>query len=87
MGKFGNGKGCTKLVVRGGVCVERGARVKSLRVMRDASVKSKNGTEVTTTIAVNVGAVTKDYIFLRHQTKQHCNHQLNLILNNPNLII
>ena len=45
------------------------------------------GTEVTTTIVVNVGAVTKDLTFLRHQTKQHCNHQLNLILNNPSLII
>ena len=60
MGKFGNGKGCTRLAIRGGVCVKRGARVKSLQVMRDAPVKSKNGTEVRTTIAVNVGAVTKD---------------------------
>ncbi len=25
--------------------------------------------------------------YLRHQIKQHCNHQLNLILNNPSLII
>jgi hypothetical protein len=49
-----------QLAVQGGVCVERGARVKLLRVTRDAPVKSKNGTEVTTTIAVNVGAVTKD---------------------------